>query len=103
MKIMCQEHYDEVVCYGERDRRQNIGRAVERSGSGGSGIRTVLVKSNCIRSSRLIPFFSGSAMPTAVQALSADWSITAHPIVRDVTANRESAAGKFIREMRILI
>ena len=42
-------------------------------------------------------------MPTAVQALSADWSITAHPIVRDVTANRESAAGKFIREMRILI
>ena len=102
MKIMCQEHYDEVVRYAERigdktlEERLNDLKRWE-------GIRTVLVKSNCIRILRLIPFFSGSAMPTAVQALSADWSITAHPIVRDVTANRESAAGKFIREMRILI
>ena len=52
MKIMCQEHYDEVVCYAER-----------------IGDKTLEERLN----------------------------------VRDVTANRESAAGKFIREMRILI
>ena len=88
---MCQEHYDEVVRYAERIGDKTLEERLND------------VKSNCIRIPRLIPFFSGSAMPTAVQALSADWFITAHPIVRDVTANRESAAGKFIREMRILI
>ena len=102
MKIMCQEHYDEVVCYAERigdktlEERLNDLKRWERNPNCPCEIELY-------KDSAPYPFFSGSAMPTAVQALSADWSITAHPIVRDVTANRESAAGKFIREMRILI
>lgn len=99
---MCQEHYDEVVRYAERigdktlEERLNDLKRWERNPNCPCEIELYRIL-------RLIPFFSGSAMPTAVQALSADWFITAHPIVRDVTANRESAAGKFIREMRILI
>lgn len=102
MKIMCQEHYDEVVCYAERigdktlEERLNDLKRWERNPNCPCEIELY-------KDSAPYSFLSGSAMPTAVQALSADWSITAHPIVRDVTANRESAAGKFIREMRILI
>lgn len=100
MKIMCQEHYDEVVCYAERigdktlEERLNDLKRWERNPNCPCEIE--LYKDSA-------PYSFLFRQRYADSSTGADWSITAHPIVRDVTANRESAAGKFIREMRILI
>lgn len=102
MKIMCQEHYDEVVRYAERigdktlEERLNDLKRWERNPNCPCEIELY-------KDSAPYSFLFRQRYADGSTGMSADWFIMAHPIVRDVTANRESAAGKFIREMRILI
>ena len=100
MKIMCQEHYDEVVRYAERigdktlEERLNDLKRWERNPNCPCEIE--LYKDSA-------PYSFLFRQRYADGSTGIVGGLTVRPIVRDVTANRESAAGKFIREMRILI
>ena len=102
MKIMCQEHYDEVVRYAERigdktlEERLNDLKRWERNPNCPCEIELY-------KDSAPYSFLFRQRYADGSTGIVGGLVFTVHPIVRDVTANRESAAGKFIREMRILI
>ena len=98
---MCQEHYDEVVCYAERigdktlEERLNDLKRWERNPNCPCEIELY-------RDSAPYSFLFRQRYATAVQALSADWFITAHRSFGCYCEPR-IRGWEFIREMRILI
>ena len=102
MKIMCQEHYDEVVRYAERigdktlEERLNDLKRWERNPNCPCEIELY-------KDSAPYSFLFRQRYADSSTGIVGGLVYHGTPVVRDVTANRESAAGKFIREMRILI
>jgi len=96
MKIMCQEHYDEVVRYAERigdktlEERLNDLKRWERN-------------PNCPCEIELYKDSAPYSFLFRQRYADGSTGIVGGLVYHGTPDHRESAAGKFIREMRILI